>query len=210
VNIPSKPRALQRQDAKDVIFFDAEAYRYDPNMFTGGGFEPGDLASFVVKSLRSDKPLPPAAKAQARLKDRLAAVARPPVPRPVPTLPATARRVSGRTYTFNDNSAGLSALALRFDQSTQALAELTWLGQKVSCPVGLDAVERFSTNSLVNLPVAAKGRWLADDEFLLQIDLVGRINCYRLKLSFAGEGVKVSLNERTGLNDETFEGTAKL
>ena len=179
-------------------------------VFTGGGFEPGDLAKFVVKSLRSDQPLPAAAKAQAKLQERLTAAARPPAPRSVPTLPATARQVSGRTYIFNGNSAGLSALALHFDQPTQALAELTWLGRKVRCPVGLDAVERFSTNSLVNLPVAAKGRWLADDQFLLQIDLVGRINCYRLKLSFAGDLVKASLSERTGLNDQTFEGTAKL
>ena len=179
-------------------------------VFTGGGFEPGDLANFLVKSLRSDKPLPPAAEAEAKLKERLAVAATPPAPQSVPTLPTMATRVSGKTYTFKENSAGLSALALHFDQTAQALAELTWLGQKVRCPVGLDAVERFSTNSLVKLPVAAKGRWLADDQFLLTIDLVGGINCYRLKLNFAGEGLKVSLKERTGLNDETFEGTAKL
>ena len=179
-------------------------------VFTGGGFEPGDLASFVVKSLRSDQPLPPAEKAQADLKDRLTVAARPPAPQPVPTLPKTAMRVSGRTYTFNDNSMGLAALALHFDQPAQTLAELTWLGQKVRCPVGLDGVERFSTNSLVNLPVAAKGRWLADDQFHLQIDLVGRINCYRFKLNFTGELIKVSLSERTGLSDEEFEGITKL
>ncbi len=179
-------------------------------VFTGGGFEPGDLANFVVKSLRSDQPLPPAEKAQANLKDRLAVAARPPAPQPVPILPKTAMRVSGRSYTLNDNSMGLAALALRFNQSTQTLAELTWLGQKVSCPVGLDEVERFSTNSLVNLPVAAKGRWLTEDQFLLQLDLVGRINCYRFKLNFTGELIRVSLSERTGLNDENFEGITKL
>ena len=179
-------------------------------VFTGGGFEPGDLASFVVKSLHSDQPLPPAGEAQANLKERLTLAARPPKPQPAPRLPATAAQVSDRDYTLGANSMGLTSLALHFDQSTQAIAELSWLGQKLRCPVGLDGVERFSTNSLVNLPVAAKGRWLADDQFLLQIDLVGRINCYRIKLSFASHSIKVSLSERTGLNDETFEGTAKL
>ena len=78
-----------------------------------------------------------------------------------------------------------------------------WLGM-----LGLDGVERFSTNSFDNLPAAGEGRWLGDDTFLLQLDLVGGINCYHFKLTFSEQGkrAQVAWSERTGLNEETFEG----
>jgi len=38
------------------------------------------------------------------------------------------------------------------------------------------------------------------------VDLVGGINCYRFKLSFGDSSLKVALNERTGLNEESFDG----
>ena len=56
------------------------------------------------------------------------------------------------------------------------------------------------------MPVACKGEWLGADTFLLQVDLVGGINCYRFKLGFADSLLKVALSERTGLNEESFDG----
>src|SRR5436190_3305889 len=78
-------------------------------VYTGGGFEPGDLAPFILKSLnaiksgksgKSDQPLPANPEANARLRDKLAAAIRPPVPQPVLELPAMAARMSGKTYTL--------------------------------------------------------------------------------------------------------------
>ena len=56
---------------------------------------------------------------------------------------------------------------------------------------------------------SASGQWLNDDTFLLQLDLVGGINCYRFNLVFGDQGRKLSvkLSERTGLNEEQFDGT---
>ena len=72
----------------------------------------------------------------------------------------------------------------------------------------MDAVERFSANPLVGLPQAAKGEWLNRETFILHLDLIGAINCYRIKLTFSedGQSLKASLTERTGLNQEQFEG----
>jgi hypothetical protein len=83
-----------------------------------------------------------------------------------------------------------------------------WNGQRVSLRAGLDSVERFSINPLVGLPQAAKGQWLDHETLLLHLDLVGAINDYQFKLRFSEDGrsLKVSLSERTGLNDEQFEG----
>jgi hypothetical protein len=179
-------------------------------VFTGGEFEPGDLAKFILKALKSNEPLPPNAEALAQLDKRIDAAARPPVTQPVKKLPPLAMLVSGKTFEMSANALGLGKVAFKFDDSSAAHAELIWEGQRVAFPVGLDAVERFSLNPLVNLPQAAKGQWTSNDTFLLQLDLVGGINYYRLKLTFSSDGkaFKAELSERTGLNNEQFEGKA--
>jgi CubicO group peptidase (beta-lactamase class C family) len=183
-------------------------------VFTGGGFEPGDLAAFIVKSLKSDKsdqPLPPNPDANARLRDKLAAATQPPAPLPVPELPAMSERISGKTYTLTANELDLASLTLQFNKSSAATLRFLRLGQELRCQVGLDGVERFSTDSLVELPFACKGRWVTADTFLLELDRVAGISLYRFKLTFADEGntVTIALSERTGLGEEVFNGRSK-
>jgi CubicO group peptidase (beta-lactamase class C family) len=178
-------------------------------VFTGGGFEPGDLAPFILGALRSEHPLPANQEGFARLKERIEAATKPPSTRPLPKMPPLAERISGRTFQLGANSLNLKTLRLRFGSASEAAAELLWKEHLMTVPLGLDGVERFSTNSVINLPQAAKGEWLNDHTFLLQLDLAGGINCYRLTLTFSEGGSKVTLNlsERTGLNDEQFAGS---
>ena len=179
-------------------------------VYTGGGFNPDDLSKFILQSLRSDKPLPPNANAAAQLRERLAAAARVPASQPVPESPAMATQVSGRNYALTPNSLGLAAFALRFSNTAEAAVQFSRLGHDLRCPVGLDNVERNSTDTLVELPVSAKGQWQSANTFLLVFDRVGGIDCYRFKLKFAEDGnvVDVDLSERTGLVAESFKGTA--
>jgi CubicO group peptidase (beta-lactamase class C family) len=181
-------------------------------VFTGGGFEPGDLAPFLLKSLKSDQPLPANPAANARLRDKLAAATQPPASLPVPELPGIARRISGKTYALTANELGLTALTLEFNKSSEATLRLGRLGRELRCQVGLDGVERFSTDTLVELPFACKGRWLSADSFLLELDRVAGINLYRFKLTFAEEGnsVAIGLSERTGLGSEVFTGKTQV
>ena len=120
-----------------------------------------------------------------------------------------AKRISGKTFKLSTNTLGLGTLTLRFNDSAEAQAELLWNGRNVPFRLGLDGVERFSINQLNGLPQAAKGEWLSGETFLLHLDLVGGINYYQLKLTFSedGKSLKGSLTERTGLNDEQFEGS---
>ncbi|MBI2928601.1 MAG: serine hydrolase [Verrucomicrobia bacterium] len=177
-------------------------------VFTGSEFEPGDLAKFILKALKSDKPLPVNRDASVRLREKIALATKAPAPQPFGKLPALAADISGKTFELSTNNLGVSALTLSFNDSADARAELLWNGQRVSFPIGLDAVERFSTNPLVGLPQAAKGHWLNSSTFLMTVDLVGAINFYRLTLTFSdtGKSLKASLTERTGLNSEQFDG----
>jgi CubicO group peptidase (beta-lactamase class C family) len=187
-------------------------------VYTGGGFEPGDIAPFILKSLNAvstnkpgDQPLPTNPAANARLRDKLAAVTRPPAPQPELELPAMAARISGKTYTLTANELDIATLTLQFEKPSETAVHFTRLGQELRCSVGLDGVERFSSDTLVELPFACKGRWLTADTFLLELDRVAGISLYHFKLTFGDEGksVTIALSERTGLGMQVFSGKIK-
>ncbi len=183
--------------AKDIVL-----------VFTGSEFEPGDLAKFILKALKSDEPLQANHEASDQLQERIAAAAKSPPPQPVRKLPPIAARISGKTLKLSTNSLGVTGLALNFNDPAEAQGELLWNGRLIPFPIGLDAVVRFSANPLVGLPQAAKGQWLNSETFILDLDLIGAINDYRFKLTFSegGKSLKASLTERTGLTDEEFKG----
>jgi CubicO group peptidase (beta-lactamase class C family) len=178
-------------------------------VFTGGGFEPGDLAPFILKALRSDQPLPENPAASTQLKARLAAASKPPAPQPVAKSPPIAAQISGKTFQLSTNALNLGTLMLHFHNSPEAQATLTWDGHRLTFPIGLDGVDRFSINPIVHLPQAARARWLDDHTFLLTLDLVAAVNHYTLKLTFPENANRLTatLTERTGLNEEQFSGT---
>jgi CubicO group peptidase (beta-lactamase class C family) len=180
-------------------------------VYTGGGFQTDELAPFILKSLKSDKPdqpLPGNPDSTARLREKLAVALQGPAAQPVPVLPAMAARISGKSYSLTANGLDLATLTLRFNKSAEAGVRFTRLGRELRCPVGLDGVERFSTDTLEALPFATKGRWLDTNTFLLELDRVAGISLYRFNLVFENEGqsLSVSLTERTGLGAETFKG----
>src|SRR4029450_4808117 len=72
-------------------------------VFTGGGFEPGDLARFILKALKSDEALPTNPLATARLVEKVAAAAHRPPSGPIEEPPALARHISGKNYTLSSN-----------------------------------------------------------------------------------------------------------
>jgi CubicO group peptidase (beta-lactamase class C family) len=176
-------------------------------VFTGGEFEPGDLAGFILKALQSDRALPSNAVGVSRLKAQVAAAKNGPLVRSVKALPVLAERISGRTFELSTNALGWSAMTLTFNKSAETELDVTWNGQRERFPVGLDGVERFANNTLVDLPTAARGDWINENTFHLELNLVAAINFYDVTLTFPTEdSVSVVVKERTGLNREKITG----
>src|SRR4030095_2301253 len=66
-------------------------------VFTGGGFEPGELAGFIIKSLKTDAPLPANPDSIDRLRTKLASAKEAPPTAAVPELPEIAAHISGKS-----------------------------------------------------------------------------------------------------------------
>lgn len=179
-------------------------------VFTGGGFEPGDLAPFILKALKSDQALAPNPASVAKLKASLAEAQKAPAPR-TPKISKFAKQISGKTYALTQNELDLATLKLDFDGEEQAAVRFERLGQKLSSPVGLDGVERFSKDKLVELPFACKGEWVSDRLFVLELDRVAGISAYQFRIEFAedAQSIHIELKERSGLSGQVFDGHAR-
>ncbi|MBI4585346.1 MAG: serine hydrolase [Planctomycetes bacterium] len=178
-------------------------------VFTGGGFEPGEVGKLLQAAFKSDSPLPENPAALARLAERMDAAARPPAPRPAPPLPDMAKSISGKIYALEPNFLGLKAISLTFPSPIEASIQATFTdGRREARPIGLEGVLRLSPGGRFGLPAGLKGSWTESDSFQLEHDEIANLNCFRLQMRFEGDRVSVHATERTGLLDASFGGTS--
>jgi hypothetical protein len=176
-------------------------------VFTGGGFEPGDIGQYIGAALKSDQPLPENRAGVARLAAAVRAASKRPTPKKVAPLPKMARAVSSKTYLLDANPLGLKAFSLTFGPQSKASMRITFVdSHSENRPIGMDGVPRLSPGGRFGLPVGIKGNWESDNVFLLDYDEVANINHYRLRLSFSGDNVAIQLNENTSRSEDKFRG----
>ena len=172
-------------------------------VFTGGGFEPGDIGKFIGESIKSGQPLPENPAGQARLAAAASAAARPPEARATPM----SKVISGRKYMLEANPLGLKSFSLSFSGPNEAVAHLESTDGRVEQrPLGLDGIPRLSPGGRFGLPVALQGRWESNNTFVFDYNEVANINCYRYRLKFVHDDVSIELSEKTGLVEAKFQG----
>jgi CubicO group peptidase (beta-lactamase class C family) len=188
-------------------------------VFTGG-LAPQDFAtsgelfqSYILPAIESDTPLPENPDAVAALQDAAARLENPITA--VPTLPATAQRISGQVYRMDTNSAGLQTLQLNFTAG-EAEANLVINGSR-TIAIGLDNIFRFSRGRwlLPSLPPGEnglwmKGAWSADERFVMRMQMDPYAEWKEFEFSFNEDGrlqLQVTDNFYSG---ETFTGTPEV
>lgn len=167
-------------------------------VFNGGGVNTDELAPFLFKAIQSDAALPSNQTGARRLRKALDD-ARKPRPRSVTEpLPALAGSISGTRYVIDRNPLALESLSLTFSGPNEAQARVRMDGEDWSLPVGLDGRYRFSASGPEGIPIAARGRWVSRDEFLLDLNTVANINHFAFRLRFVGQEVQLQVDEATG------------
>ncbi|MEO7274364.1 MAG: serine hydrolase [Vicinamibacterales bacterium] len=166
---------------------------------TAGG-NAGQIASLVRKAVTSDSPLADNAAGQAQLRASIAAAITAPTPTTRAAQPATAAAISGKVYSFPVNPSRLDSLALTFAADGTARVDLTYYGEPLRVPIGLDGVYQVGPYGPFRLPAGATGAWTSDNEFLLDLNFIANINRYTLGLRFTPEQtLEVTANEASGL-----------
>ena len=178
-------------------------------VFTGSGFEPGDIGGFIVASGRSDKPIPENSEGYKLLQRKIKEAAKAPAAKPVPEMPPTAREISGRIYIAEPNDLGLITFSLSFEKRDEASLRLIEDDHEETNPIGLDGVFRFSNNSRFGLPEALRGYWESDQEFYLEYNEFANNHLFRIWIHFGGDSASMRIIENTGLMNTTITARVK-
>lgn len=168
-------------------------------VLTGGGYRVEDVAQGLLAAIRPGT-LPPDPAAEARLRNAVEAAAEPPPASPPAPLPEIARRISGRTWSFDENPLGIRSLWLAFDGDREGAGRIESAFGAISFRVGLDGVPRRCRGGRDGLRVAAVGAW-RDGGLDLEVDEIAHVNRFRFRLAWTGGGdeVEAGVEEATGL-----------
>ena len=162
---------------------------------TGSGFDYDQIGPLLSAAfVAPDEPLPANPEGVAELDATLSALAQAPNPWPVGPLPEIAAAISGNTYVFGPNAAGVATLRLEFDDTTEATLYMQRQGSDEIWPIGLDGNYRLSP-----IGHGLRGYWADPQTFVIEEFEVGLRS---LRLHFEGDRVEISCPE-LGLN---FEG----
>lgn len=177
-------------------------------VFTGGEFEPGNLAPFLLGALKSDSPLTENTAAYSLLQNKVAAAVKPPKPSKIEFWSPVAAKVSGKEYRLDANSLSLSAVRLQFKKKGSGEIALSLPNRRIVVPIGFDDIYRMGTDSATKFPVGGKGVWRSENELDIELNFIAKINRYNLNLRFEGNQVVLQIKEATGLTNEAITGTS--
>lgn len=171
----------------------------------GGGYEPGNVGAHLMRALVGDTALAPSADGDERLRNAIALVASPPAPLAV-SRSTLEGAISGHTYNIEANNLGLDRFAITFNRDRDAFARLELSDRTLLLPVGLDGRYRIADQAIDGIHPGTRGVWQTPSRFVLELDLIGKIDHYTLGMTFGGDTVSIELRERTGLMQQTLRG----
>ena len=163
------------------------------------------LDIFVIRAATSTEALPPHPDGVELLESSMQAAATASAgPETVAPLPEVAQRVSGKTYLLDTpNPTGYASISFTFGEGAEAMMTLGYVPEdapmsgedspalvQVEVPLGLDDVYRFSPAEF-GIMMGAKGEWVAEDVFLVHLDLIGNTGFQRARITFEGKQIIV-------------------
>ncbi|MEJ2290390.1 MAG: serine hydrolase [Deinococcales bacterium] len=178
---------------------------------TGGGLDWDEIEPLLTSAVVDlEHPLPADPTGTARLREAVAAVATAPAPKPVAAFPAMAREISGRTYVFDTNPLGITALALEFGTGDEGRMQIVLTGAEGPqvWPIGLDGVYRMSQGPY-GLPQGLRGSWLDERTFAFEYDNIANNDHLLYRLHFDGDRVVMEGRETAHELGARFEGHAE-
>ncbi len=167
---------------------------------TSQGAEWDQVVPYLEQALvDTEKPLPANPAGEDKLKAALAAIQQSPPAQAVSSLPDVAKTVSGVTYELANNSYHVKSIRLDFKDPAEAVMTLTFDDGRDpwTVPVGLDGVYRFYQGEN-GRPAGCRGRWEDADTLSIDLNTIGNLNAYDIRIGFKGDHISFSASERTG------------
>lgn len=162
------------------------------------------LDQYILPAVKSDRPLPANPNGEARLTAGIQALARPQRTTPQP-LPAIAAKISGKTYTFEDNPFGWMTLVFSFEDGADEV-KIT-LNGVLSFTAGLDNVYRTFGGQDNTFPQEFRGYW-DQDTFVVENIVLGQMVETTSRIRFPGDTIHITWQDK--FSGSTAEVQGKL
>jgi hypothetical protein len=113
----------------------------------------------------------------------------------VPPMPEMARRIAGQRFRMDPNPVGVQSVSLDFPKKAEAVFRLNFGdGNQIEWLIGLDNVLRTFPGAS-GLLEGAKGRWQADNVFVVNHDEIGGNSREQISATFEGDQVTVQIQD---------------
>ena len=132
------------------------------------------MTTYILPAVKSADPLPENKAGVGQMKQLTQELAQP-VIKPVPSSPATAGLISGKTYTLKPNSIGFEKVGFNFTGQT-AQVEMTFGGRSQKMDIGLDNLYRINPVSMGPIYgwLGLRGSWDYESTFRMDLLADGR------------------------------------
>lgn len=146
------------------------------------------LNEFILPSIKLDGQLAENPEGVERLQSAIEWAARP--VKPVPTLPALAKEVSGKVYSLEENANGWQNIVLVFEPGAST-AQVSTNGFDNLEKIGLDNLYRLSTSGQSHL---MRGKWVDDQTFVVEwMPMPGDNGTLEVWAKFEDERIELSV-----------------
>jgi CubicO group peptidase (beta-lactamase class C family) len=152
------------------------------------------LERYIIPAAKSSTALAANAKGLAHLEAQVRTAAHP--VQPVPSLPAVAQSLSGKTYAIAENPWSWKTLSFTFQQGADAA--LVSADGSPLMPIGLDNLYRV-TEMPESRPLMLRGRWENESDFVIDYPTLnaalGETSDYAIRLTFVGKEMDLTVQE---------------
>jgi len=166
-------------------------------VFTGGGFDPGEIGEFIVNAVRSDKSLNKNDRAYVILRKKVKDAVAAPSPKPSTELPKITKSISGKEYICDINTLDFKRISLFFPNENEGLIKIALKDSTLEIPFGLDDIYRISPTGDFGLPRASKGFWQTENKLVLYLYQVSRMDLDEILLTFEGNRLDLEIDGTT-------------
>ena len=151
----------------------------------------------LATAVKSDAPIAEDVAASAALASAVERAAREARTQESGSPPLLASEISGKVYRLKPNELRLQSFSMTFGGSAASYAfEVD--GQRLGGPIGLDGLYRVGGRRQYG-PSAAKGRWLDERTFQLELQTVGNDDAAMAEATFVGKTIGIRIDTPVAL-----------
>jgi CubicO group peptidase (beta-lactamase class C family) len=175
----------------------------------GTGFDPSQIGEYIVKALKSDKPINQNINSYQLLQKEIEQAQSPSKVNDVVEISPKANEVCTRTYKFEQNSIGFDYFTICAQNIDSAYINLGLNIEKSNevgdrkVPIGLKGNYVISNATRFQTPMAARAKWIDNNTIVIDYNEFSNAHKYEITVSFQGDKAVFNIKDEADFGNET-------